>query len=107
MAKSDSKPPDNPPVPPADPPTPLGGLMAGRIEQIGIPARSITAGFLPVALRPNTSLSPLLTITCFAEQGYMLEIKDPVGTPVWAVMLNGEGALDPEFGREYMAGYGD
>ena len=81
--------------------------MAGRIERIAIPARSITAGFLPVALRPNTSLSPLLTITCFPLQGYLLEIKDPAGAPVWAVMLNGEGALDPEFGKDYVASYGD
>ena len=76
-----------------------------KIEQIGIHADAIEEGFLPVALRPNKSISPVLFVTSFRQQGYLLELRDPYGAPVWAAMLNGEGAIDPEFGKDYLAAY--
>ena len=72
-----------------------------RIEQIEIHAKSIGAGHLVAVLEPRRTMSPLLIISGYERQGYMLEIKDPTGYPVWSVMLNGEGAVGgPDFGSD-------
>lgn len=72
-----------------------------KVEQIGIHAESINAGHLVVVLEPRRTMSPLLVISAYEKQGYMLELKDPIGYPVWSMMLNGEdSAAGPDFGAD-------